>query len=1677
MRWRCLATLPHTPETPNLQQEIVMTKKWIFGILGILTLLTGIGLWQLTNYYLNLPNNLSQHETLVFGNTQFVPDSTGAIRVLVRDTSTANPLPDAEITVSLSGDAKDAELELFSGTTDASGSANVNFKVPVGWNENQRLIVKTVSSLGTDTLERDVTIKRDYKVLLSTDKPLYQPGQVIHLRALALSTFDLVPAANQSLELIIADGKGNKVYRETLTTDAYGVAFADFQLATQVNTGAYKITAQLTNADGRSTTLSEKTVTVERYQLPKFDLNLQTDRPYYQPGDIVRGTLNATYFFGKPVSEGALTLTGYTFDFERTDTFTVEAVTDANGDYAFEFTLPDYFAGAEVNSGNARFYLQASVTDQAAANETKSLSFPVSNNGLTIQAIIEGGTVKRGLENILYVMTSYPDGSPAQATLKLTDYGFSNDLPASIETSEFGLAEVRFTPTETYFETEIVAVAENGALSTLYYSAEGDWTAYNNSVLMRPDRPAYKVGDTMTLDIFTTQPNGTVYVDLIREGQTLSTRSVAVENGKAQLPVDLSQDMFGTLQISAYKVLQDGNIARDTRLVVIDQQDTLAIEFAPDQAEYRPGDTANLGIQVSDADGNGAQAALGLAVVDESVFALAEQDPGFAKLYFMLEQELLKPKYDLHGLTLPELAQPIPLDNDLQFAAQEAAAHASLAESTNFYDSGFSLQANSRQENIAKAYEQQERFFARAATTSFWLSGGLGIFALALMVLLTRRISKVGRNIGIAIGLLIGVMLLLTGLFSLLRNTNNWWRFQYETLPVVLILLSGLGLLLLIVNAFREKERLLSGFMLAALIGIVVFAYGVFASTEGYFSPSATLGWWLGIALGCVLLALLLHTVNQAYRKQILGVIAAGLLAFTGLSAIAVAAAEVGVGAGGGREFADGDVMEMAVAMDMEFAEEEAMDDSGEVSLPGPSLQKADTATANNAPRIRQYFPETMYWLPDGVTDESGALNLEVPVADSITTWRLTALASTQDGQMGSAQGSLRVFQDFFIDLDLPLSLTVGDEIAVPVGVFNYLEDAQTVTLTVKEEDWFELLDDSEKQITIGANDIDVVYFRIRAKQFGSQPFEVTAIGSTMSDAILKRVRVYPNGMEVRTTASDKLNPEATVTQQLTLPAESIPGTQQVTVKIYPGVTSQIVEGLDSILRMPSGCFEQTSSTTYPNVLVLDYLRSSGQAAPEIELKAEEFINLGYQRLTTFEVQETNGGFSLFGDPPPDRMLTAYGLQEFADMARVHDVDPELLSRAVTWLATQQNSDGSWENDQGLVHEGSLASLNSNVPVTAYITWSMIDAGYLDTDTAQSGLAYIRKNYGQTDDPYATALIANALVSADLAANAALSSETTAILDKLASQATLEGNGAIWSSGVATFMGSEGITGSIETTALAAFAFLRADTHPELANAALVALVQNKDSFGTWYSTQATVLSLKALLESVRSGSEEVDATVTIALNGQQTETVTVSAENFDVVQYITFDNLNPNENTLELTMSGSGNLMYQVVGEYYLPWDVVPQYADVVGQDISQELVTVDVTYDRAELNVDDTVGVDVQVALNEPGASVENALIDLGIPPGFSVETDDLNALIASQGQLPKDGSVAVIERYELTGRQVILYISDLQAGTPVDFSYRLRAKYPVKVQTPSSNAYDYYNPDVNGVDAPQTLTVNEG
>jgi hypothetical protein len=153
-----------------MTQKIVTT----FTLL-IFLLLAFLALWLLMGYYGSLPDRVSQHETLVLGQNKLSPGSQAALRVLVRDSKDAAPLPGSEIAVSLRS-PQGKETEVYRGITDDNGTANVSFHVPQDAKGSQTLLVSTKSRLGSDRIERPVTIERDFRIYMTTESRSTSPG-------------------------------------------------------------------------------------------------------------------------------------------------------------------------------------------------------------------------------------------------------------------------------------------------------------------------------------------------------------------------------------------------------------------------------------------------------------------------------------------------------------------------------------------------------------------------------------------------------------------------------------------------------------------------------------------------------------------------------------------------------------------------------------------------------------------------------------------------------------------------------------------------------------------------------------------------------------------------------------------------------------------------------------------------------------------------------------------------------------------------------------------------------------------------------------------------------------------------------------------------------------------------------------------------------------------------------------------------------------------------------------------------------------------------------------------------------------------------------------------------------------------------------------------------------------
>jgi uncharacterized protein YfaS (alpha-2-macroglobulin family) len=1449
---------------------------------------------------------------VVMGETaHLAPGSIASFLVQVRDPYAASEemlLAGRRVEVSLEA-GRDRDL-LFTGETDAAGLVHVEFQTPDAGDEPQQTLVIRAAVAGDreELFTEEVYIGRVWNVLVSTDKPVYQPGQVIHVRTLALDTLNLHAADAQTVTLTVADPQGNKLLQRALATSQYGVASVDFTLDSQATSGDYQITAAL----GPNT--ATRSVEVKPYTLPRFEITFHPEQSFYLPGETATGVIEARYFFGKPVAGGQVVVRGSVTDVTRETVFEVTGATDADGVYRYAVPVPDFFVG-QLDNKSAQIDLEIEVVDTANHLESVDETITVAEKPLLIDAVPESGLLRPGLANRVYLDVSTPDGAPAPATLTITGDALA---PITTTTDLYGLAVITLTaPDQPFLPLQVVATDAAGREVTQPLLLGGA-TGASATVLMRPARSAYQIGETANIDIYVNGHATTVYLDIIKGRQTFGLVALPVVGGVAQAALPIDGSLLGTLELNAYVIGDDGAIVNDRRLLLVDPAPA-EIDVTLDADRYRPGDTATLDIQVQ-RDSAPMPGVVGLAIVDESVFSVQEQAPGFARTYFLLERELQEPRYEIHDF--------VELEDD----------------------------AYSPYDNLPSSI----RYGARAQELAL-----TGLFAheLAARQPAPAQPSPAAPSAAEALA-------------------ASWGNRLYLLAPLM-----GLAFY----DGSRKRRRL--------LIALTIFALGAF--------------FW---------------------------------------SACAPAA------------------MPAAPA--------------SEAPPPASASMETTATRSQDAPRLRQYFPETLYWLPDLETDADGRAQVQVPIADSITTWRVSVLASDRNGNLGSAQTGLRVFQEFFVEPDLPRFLTVGDEIDAPITIYNYLDQPQSIALDVAPGDWYTLINEVPRSVEVGPQEVTVVYLPMRVLHHGTFDLQVTATGATRSDAVVRTVEVLPDGQQLFDTVGGKLAASQTFTAGV--PATAIPGTGRLLVRVYPGVVSQVLEGLEGLLQTPYGCFEQTSSVTYPNVMVLDYLKATGQAAPRIQLQAEQLINLGYQRLLTFEVRGEPGGFSLFGDPPAQRMLTAYGLMEFGDMAGVAYVDPDLMARVAAWLANQQRADGSWDAE-GMTIESGLEDIQSQLATTAYIAWGLADAGYepLAVDRAVRFMARALREAPMSDAPVSplASLVGDAATTAAqqdsmrpaggfddytlaLAANALIAAgeDATPLLDVLTAHATVADGLAVWGANDVTFLGGYGESAVIETTALVAQALLRAEQHPDLAAEAIAYLVANRDPNGAFYTTQATVQALKALVLAAERGGEEGAAEVTVEVTEPSGKvsirTFDIAAGSADVVQQFAFENVSGDANQVQITVEGERTLHYQLVTSYYLPWREVLAAPETVAP------MRVAVSYDRSELKVNETVQALATVELLAPGMA-GTVLVDLGIPPGFAPVTADLDAL-AVEG---------AIDRYELTGRQIILYLTNVRSGETLSFAYRLQAKYPIRAQTPASQVFDYYAPDQGSIEPPQRITVTLG
>lgn len=676
-------------------------------------------------------------------------------------------------------------------------------------------------------------------------------------------------------------------------------------------------------------------------------------------------------------------------------------------------------------------------------------------------------------------------------------------------------------------------------------------------------------------------------------------------------------------------------------------------------------------------------------------------------------------------------------------------------------------------------------------------------------------------------------------------------------------------------------------------------------------------------------------------------------------------------------------------------------------------------------PNDRLDFAETLYWSAGTTTNANGEATVTFGLSDAVTSFRLSANGFTKDGVLGAGETKLDSVKPFYVEAKLPLEVTEGDVVRLPIAFVNGTREPLTgvsMSLATKADLRFA----APKDLALKADERArrVLDLTIGPKTRTTE-LTFTANAGSYQDVLTRPLSIAPKGFPVQQASGGLLTAGGRAKFELTLAADTVPGSVSTSIVIYPSPAGNLSTALKALVQEPSGCFEQTSSTTYPMTMALQYFKTHSGSDPVVVRDATDKLDRGYKRLTGFECKQK--GYEWFGEDPGHEALTAYGILEFTDMAKVRSVDADMLSRSREWLMKQRDGKGGFNRARRALHTW----IEDKDTSDAYITWALLEAN----EPAKNLSAEIKrvKEAGlASKNSYVVA------VAASVMQLAGEKDTMKTLLQKLAEQQDEKG---FVKGGTQSIVGSTGVSLAIETTAFATVGWLRAGPEftPNVEKAIKGLAEASKD--GSYGATQSTVLALRAVLEydKVRSASRK-PGSVQLLVDGKP------------LGAPVKYDGTTQTELTFpdasELISAGTHSLELVQTAGGQLPWSASVKSFRVKPESSPETKVGLDVALSKPALMEGDVIEATARVT-NLTDTQLPTVVAIVGVPGGLEPRIDQLKELVKAK----------TIDAYEVRGRDVVLYWRGMTPKQQLRVPVSLVAAVPGKYTGPASRAYLYY------------------
>lgn len=1406
-----------------------------------------------------------------------------------------------------------------------------------------------------------------------------------------------------------------------------GYAEGAYDFDEQAPGGAYRLRAYTTwmrNEEER--TFFSKEITLLKVIAPRLLMKLDFPEKGYGAGDEVKADFSLRNLSDQPIRDYTGTYkVAVGGEIVQTSNFT----TDHEGRAQLRFKLP--------NTLNTTDGLLNITIQYESYTEAISRSIPIVLNKVDLQFMPEGGALVQGIPSQVAFKAVNEHGKPVDVKGQIMDS--RGNMVAHFESYHFGMGKFLFTPQkEEAYKATITSPAH---ISQSYILPIASATGIvMNITKTANDQLLVKLTSTNAWDItLAAQTKNTTWF----------TKKLSLHPGENSIPVDASLFPSG---IARFTIYARDNIPVAERLVFLNENRNLQVSIQSNKPRYLPREKVTLTIRSQDDKGNPVPSNLSLAVVDDKLWTFADDKQDHILSWLLMSSEL-KGKVEEPNFYFKK-------DEPKALAALDLVM---LTNGYRYFDyipavNEGQLPYSPDQQNIVNGTVvngQGQRVKATVFLVHVTTGGKAiqyntaedGVFYFSQLTpgstyyLFARAADKKEK---------VAIQVLQNGLgYNPIAERKQWFgaiglKNERPNAPAV-AMAPALKKGLRNDNAVEKNlVRDLNGVRENALQDVVVIGFGTqkkmaLTGSVAIIKPAEIGAGNLANALQGRVAGLqitksanpmdgekiairgsrsLTNTVEplivldgvplEQYRLNALN--AADIETITILKDAAATAlygskAAYGVVIIETKKFRMGGIR-FALPAKYYYASQAVHTDNGPVFSVARRFYAPKYLTTE--PQERTDFRETIYWNGVIQTDKHGTAEVEFYNSDAATTFRAIAEGIGYNGKVGRAEYTYITKNALAVDAKIPPYLTVGDKALIPLVIKNNSIRDQSVRIKVILPANM-MTADFPGTLLLPADSAAQVLIPVQALTTATGDIQFIVSTDNKTETIKLPITAAEKGFPVITTFSgNKNNSHEFLVQKM------VPGSIHARLKLFKSLEGQLLDGIESMLREPHGCFEQTSSSTYPNVYILKYLRESGKSNPEIEQKALDYIEEGYKRLIGFETSQN--GFEWFGHAPAHEALTAYGLLEFTDMDEFIKVDKAMMERTKKFLLSRRDGAGGFTVASGGYDR--FASVPNKIAST-YIVYALTQAGIGNEIDLEYRTAV--KKALESNDGYQLAMMALA------ASNMKRETDYRSLMTALNNN-NLKNNLAAETSVV----NSRDASLRVETTSLYALALMR-ETAPDLgAVANLISKILGEKSYYGYGSTQATVLALQAIVGySKLTGRISENPQITFTMNNAVT-----AADSALTAQ------VHEGENVFSIDYASRRSAV---------PYSLEVAYNTLTPPNSTKAELTLATHLASTQTKVGETMRMDIQVT-NTKNALQPMAVAKIGIPAGLAAQPWQLKELLDKKQ----------VAYYEVFDNYLVLYWMGFAASETKTIKLDLKAEIPGTYKGKASNTYLYYTPE---------------